>query len=59
MAHPLAEPSDKADAAFGRNPEGRGGFGRMAVLLPPYVEPPHRVGRALPCGQNRPVALVA
>lgn len=59
MAGPLGEPSDKADAAFSRNPKGRGAFGRMAVLLPPYVEQPHCVGRALPCDQNRPVAHVA
>ena len=59
MAIPLAEPSNKADAAFGRNPKGRGDFGYRAALLPPHVEQPHRVGRALLCGQNRPVAHVA
>jgi hypothetical protein len=59
MATPLAERSDNAAADFGRNPKGRGAFGRMTALLPPYVESPHRVGHALPCGQNRPVALVA
>jgi hemoglobin len=31
----------------------------MAALLPPDVEQPHGVGRALPWGQNHPVAHVA
>ena len=48
MADPLAGPSDKADAALEHNPKGRVDLGRTAVLLPPYVEPPHRVDRALP-----------
>ena len=59
MVIPLGEPSDKADAAFGGNPKGRGEFGPMAALLPPDVEQPHGVGRALPWGQIRPVAHVA
>ncbi|MBU0751112.1 MAG: hypothetical protein KJ787_10000, partial [Gammaproteobacteria bacterium] len=55
----LGEPSDKADAALGDNPKGRGESGRMAALLPPDVEQAHGVGRALPCGQTHPGALVA
>ena len=59
MAGPLDEPSDKADTALGGNPEGRGESGPMAALLPPGVEQPHGVGRALPRGQIHPVAHVA
>jgi hypothetical protein len=54
MAGPLDEPSDKADTALGGNPEGWGEYGPMAALLPPDVEQPHGVGRALPGARFTP-----
>ena len=56
---PLASPDNAADTPLAGNPEGRGDSGRMAAFSPPDVASHTASGRALPCGQNRTVALVA
>ena len=47
MAIPLDETSNKADAAFGSNPEGTRLMAPIAALLAPYWEQPNRLARAL------------